>query len=278
MPVISPSTDRKPPPHHQKTAMLLAIDIGNTHTVYGVYEGTTLLADWRVTSFVHRTEDEVGSCLRQFLRDAAIDSPSINEIGISSVVPNLTDIYSSMAQKYFKLEPTIIDSSLDLGITIQYRDPSAVGADRLCNAVAGYAKYGGPLIIIDFGTATTYDVVARNGDYLGGVIAPGVETSAADLHRRAAKLPKVELHFPDEIVGRDTVSSMQAGILYGAIDAMEGMIKRLQAEMKRREGTNARVIATGGFSRFLAKHSKTIDACEPSLVLEGIRLICERLK
>lgn len=256
--------------------MLLAIDIGNTHTVYGIYDGTNLLSDWRVTSFIHRTEDEVGSSLRHFLLDAAIDPKSIHEIGISSVVPNLTDIYLSMAKKYFGLEPTIVHSGLDLGIAIQYNDPSAVGADRLCNAIAGYAKYGGPLIIIDFGTATTYDVVAGNGDYLGGVIAPGLETSAADLHRRAAKLPRIELHFPDEIVARDTVSSMQAGILYGAIDAMEGMINRLQSEMKKRDGTRARVIATGGYSSFLAKHSKTIDACEPSLVLEGIRLICER--
>jgi len=258
--------------------MLLAIDIGNTHTVYGIYDGASLLADWRVTSFVQRTEDEVGSSLRHFLRDAAIEPKSIREIGISSVVPNLTDIYLVMAKKYFDLEPTIVHSALDLGIAIQYTDPTAVGADRLCNAIAGYAKYGGPLIIIDFGTATTYDVVAGNGDYLGGVIAPGVETSAADLHRRAAKLPKVELHFPDEIVGRDTVSSMQAGILYGAIDAMEGMVNRLQSEMKKREGTRARVIATGGFCGFLTENSKSIDACEPSLVLEGIRLICERLK
>ncbi|MBM4169149.1 MAG: type III pantothenate kinase [Ignavibacteria bacterium] len=258
--------------------MLLAIDIGNTHTVYGIYDGITLRADWRVTSFVHRTEDEVGSCLRQFLRDAGLDFASVTEIGISSVVPNLTDTYVSMARKYFKLVPTVIDSSLDLGIAIHYKDPTAVGADRICNAVAGFAKYGGPLIVIDFGTATTYDLVARNGDYLGGVIAPGVETSAADLHRRAAKLPKVEFHFPEEIIARDTVSSMQAGILYGAIDSMEGMIARLQEEMTRREGTVARVIATGGFSSFLAEHSKIIDRCEPSLVLEGIRLICEMQK
>jgi type III pantothenate kinase len=144
--------------------------------------------------------------------------------------------------------------------------------------VAGFTKFGGPLIIIDFGTATTYDVVAGNGDYLGGVIAPGIETSAVDLHRRAAKLPKVELRFPRSIVGRDTASSMQAGILFGAVDAMEGMVGRLQGEIVKREGKEAKVIATGGFARLIAEKSSLIAECVPSLVLDGVRLIYERLR
>jgi type III pantothenate kinase len=152
-----------------------------------------------------------------------------------------------------------------------------VGADRICNAVAGFASFGGPLIIIDFGTATTYDAVSSIGDYLGGVIAPGMETSAVDLHRRAAKLPKVELHFPKTIIGKDTVSSMQAGILYGAIDALEGMVERIQGEMRKLEGKEAVVIATGGFSRLMANNSKSITECVPSLVLDGVRLIHERV-
>ena len=257
--------------------MILAIDIGNTHTVLGVFDGSRLLFDWRVTSSPQQTEDEVGTTVQLFLANAGIKPNLINGIGISSVVPDLTDIFSAMSQKYFQAETVIIDSSLDLGIKIHYDDPKAVGADRLCNAVAGFAKHGGPLIVIDFGTATTYDVVSKNGDYLGGVIAPGIETSAADLHRRAAKLPKVELHLPAGILGTDTTSSMQAGILYGAIDAMEGMVERLQRELVNRDGQRAKLIATGGFSKFIAGHTALSLNWEPSLVLEGVRLIYERI-
>ncbi|MCI0708514.1 MAG: type III pantothenate kinase [Ignavibacteriae bacterium] len=257
--------------------MLLAIDIGNTHTVFGVYRGTNLMVDWRATSVHQRTEDEVGSQILLFMEGKGIEPKDISGVAISSVVPNLTDVFIAMSKKYFGQAPVVISSALDLGIKIHYDDPSAVGADRLCNAVAGYAKYGGPLVIIDFGTATTYDVVAKNGDYLGGVISPGVETSAADLHRRAAKLPKVELRFPKKIIGTDTVESMQAGILYGALDAMEGMVMRLQEELTKREGKKAKVIATGGFSEFIKQHSKTIEAWEPSLVLDGARMIYERV-
>jgi type III pantothenate kinase len=256
--------------------MLLAIDIGNTHTVFGVYRKTKLIADWRVTSMLQRTEDEVGTQVSLFLKDKKISLRDIQGVGISSVVPNLTDIFTAMARKYFKVEPLNISSSLDLGIKILYDDPNSVGADRICNAVAGFASFGGPLIIIDFGTATTYDVVSGKGDYLGGVIAPGIETSAVDLHRRAAKLPKIELHFPKTTIGKDTVSSMQAGILYGAVDALEGMVERIQREIRKREGKDALVIATGGFSRLMASRSRTIAECVPSLVLDGVRLIHER--
>ncbi len=258
--------------------MFLAIDIGNTHTVFGVYKGSKLVADWRVTSSHQRTEDEAGTQVKLFLQEAGIQPKDIDGVGISSVVPNLTDIFASMAKKYFHHDPLLVDSSLPLGIKIHYEDPSSVGADRLCNAVAGFAKYGGPLIIIDFGTATTYDVIAANGDYLGGVISPGIETSAMDLHRRAAKLPKIELHFPKKMIGTDTVGSMQAGILYGALDAMEGTLNRLQAELKKREGKKARVIATGGFSQLMSQQSKLIEQWEPSLVLDGVRLIYESMK
>ncbi|MEX1137876.1 MAG: type III pantothenate kinase [Bacteroidota bacterium] len=258
--------------------MLLAIDIGNTHTVFGIFQGKDLKADWRVSSSTQRTEDEVGTQLLQFLQGAGIETSSIQSIGISSVVPNLTDIFSHMAEKYFRKAPVIIGSHLDLGIAIRYKDPSAVGADRLCNAVAAFAKHGGPLIIVDFGTATTYDVIAANGDYLGGVIAPGIETSAADLHRRAAKLPKIELHIPKQLIGKDTVASMQAGILFGAIDSLEGMIRRLQQEIQSKGKKEAKVIATGGFSAFISRHTNVVSATEPTLVLDGVRLIVERIR
>jgi len=258
-------------------SLLLAVDIGNTHTVFGIYREEKLLADWRVTSMLQRTEDEVGTQVRQFLEGSGIDSSSVTGVGISSVVPNLTDVFAAMARKYFRSEPLIVGSNLDLGFTIHYDDPTSVGADRLCNAVAGYTKYGGPLIIIDFGTATTYDVVGTKGEYLGGVIAPGIETSAADLHRRAAKLPKIELHLPSATIARDTVSSMQAGILYGAIDSLNGMVQRLQTELKQQTGSSGKVIATGGFSQFISAQTSIISACEPTLVLDGVRLIYRRV-
>lgn len=257
--------------------MLLAIDIGNTHTVFGVYKNSKLIRDWRVTSSHQRTEDEAGTQVKLFLQEAGIGTKDIDGVGISSVVPNLTDIFASMARKYFQADPMLVSSALDLNIKILYDDPNSVGADRLCNAIAGFAKHGGPLIIIDFGTATTYDVIAGNGDYLGGVIAPGIETSAIDLHKRAAKLPKIELHFPPKMIGTDTVGSMQAGILFGALDAMEGTVRRIQEELFKRENMKAKVIATGGFSEMMSRHTKLIEAWEPSLVLDGVRLIYERV-
>ncbi len=257
--------------------MLFAIDIGNTHTVFGLFRGNRLLGEWRVTSMLQRTEDEVGVQVLQFLGQLKVKPKSIRGIGVSSVVPNLTDVYVAMARKYFQQDALVINSSLNLGFRILYEEPKFVGADRLCNAVAGCTKYGGPLIIIDFGTATTYDVIAANGDYLGGVIAAGIETAAADLHRRAAKLPKVELHLPEKIIGTDTVSSMQNGLLWGAVDAMEGMVRRIQEELVASEGKRGTVIATGGFSAFVKARSSVIEHVEPSLVLDGVRLVYERI-
>jgi type III pantothenate kinase len=254
--------------------MLLAIDIGNTHTVIGVYKGEHLIADWRVTSSGTRTADETWLTIKNFCLDANIAPALLSGVGISSVVPNLTDIFEAIARKYVKVQPVVIGGHLDLGFDIHYEDVSAVGADRLCNTIAGYKKYGGPLIIIDFGTATTFDVVAENGDYLGGVIALGLESTAGELHRRAAKLPKIELHFPEKVVGTDTVQSMQAGVMFGAVDAVEGIVGRIQKELD----SKAKVIATGGLSSIMAKYTHVIEACEPSLVLDGVRLIYERVR
>jgi type III pantothenate kinase len=253
--------------------MLLAVDVGNTHVVVGVFKGERLVADWRMASVTHRTADENWLTIRSFCADAGLPPADISGVGISSVVPDLTDVFESMARKYIKVEPVTVGTTLDLGIKVMYSDPGAVGADRLCNAIAGFKKYGGPLIIIDFGTATTYDVVSKEGDYLGGVIALGLESAASELHRRAAKLPKIELHFPDAVIGRDTASSMQAGVMFGTVDAVGGMVRRIRQEL----GTPAKVIATGGLSTIIARYTDIIDACEPSLVLDGIRLIYERV-
>jgi type III pantothenate kinase len=252
--------------------MTLAIDIGNTHTVVGLFDGRKLLGDWRVTSFVTRTEDEFGMLIRQFCDQAHVPLKKIDAIGISSVVPNLTDVCTHMSRKYFMIEPIVVSSQLDLGITVRYDDPSAVGADRLCNAVAGFDKYKGPLVIVDFGTATTYDVVSKDGEYLGGVIAAGIETSSAELHRRAAKLPKIDLRFTERVIGKNTVESMQSGIVYGALDAMETMIRRISKELD----DYPTVVATGGFSEMMKRQSKVINVLDPTLVLDGIHLIVER--
>ncbi len=253
---------------------MLAVDIGNTHTVFGIYDGKKLLGNWRVTSFVTRTEDEFGALVKTFCEQAGTSHKKIRSIGISSVVPNLTGVMELMAKKYFDTEPVIISSTLPLGITVRYDDPLSVGADRLCNAVAGLAKYKGPLVIVDFGTATTFDVVSAEGEYIGGSIAPGIETSANELHHRAAKLPKIDLHFPKKTIGTNTVESMQSGILFSAVDAMEAMIRRISKELD----DYPTVVATGGFSELMKKHSKIINHHEPTLVLEGIRLIVERVQ
>ncbi|MEK7263881.1 MAG: type III pantothenate kinase [Bacteroidota bacterium] len=248
--------------------MLLAIDIGNTHTVLGIFEDEQLRAHWRLSSQVMRTEDEIFLNVKLLAEHNGIATGKIHTIGISSVVPNLNVVYEMMSKKYFQKEPLLISASLPLGIKIHYDDAMAVGADRICNAVAAYKKYGGPLIIVDFGTAITYDIIATNGDYLGGVITAGIETASAELHRRAAKLPKVELHFPTSVICTNTVTSMQAGIMFGAIDSLEGMIRRIQQEIGA-----AKVIATGGYVAYLQQHTTVFYAIEPTLVLDGIRLI-----
>lgn len=254
--------------------MVLAIDIGNTHTVIGIYNGAKLLGDWRVTSFVTRTEDEFGALVKQFCDNAKISIKKIQSIGIASVVPNLTDVCVKMSKKYFSIEPIVISTDLDLGIKILYEDKHAVGADRLCNAVAGFVKYKGPTVIVDFGTATTFDVVSAHGEYLGGIISAGIETAAGELHRRAAKLPKIDLKFSEKVIGTNTEQSMQSGIMYGALDAMETMIRRISKELD----DYPTVIATGGFSEVMKKQSKVINKHEPTLVLEGIRLIVDRVE
>jgi len=254
--------------------MILAIDIGNTHTVLGIFKNRTLVAESRIPTSTIRTDDELWITLKPALDSASAGRGSITGSVISSVVPNVTPLFEMMVSKYLSLHSLIISATLDTGMPVKYEDPKAVGADRICNAVAAFAKYGGPCIAVDFGTATTFDVVSKKGEYLGGVIAPGVETSAIDLQRRAALLPKVELQFPDKVIGTNTTASMQSGILYGAVDAMEGMIRRLKATL----GDPATVVATGGFSKLIASKSKLIDHVEPTLVLEGAVMIYERLK
>ncbi|MDI6767007.1 MAG: type III pantothenate kinase [Bacteroidota bacterium] len=253
--------------------MLLTIDAGNTHSVFGFFLKGKLLFDRRMTSSPSRTEDEFWLHIKHFCDQMKITPEGIQGVAIASVVPELTDVFTKMTKRYLKLQPTIINGTLDIGITINYDDPKKLGADRICNIVAAHKKFGGPTIIADFGTATTYDVVSNKGEYLGGVIAPGLETAAQELYKRTAKLPKTDLQFPDSILGKNTVTAIQSGVMYGAVDAAEGMIRRL----RKLVGKYATVVATGGYAGIVAEMSNEIKYIEPNLVLEGARLIYERV-
>jgi type III pantothenate kinase len=254
--------------------LVLVVDIGNTHTVFGVLDGLQVKEHWRITSSLVRTEDEIGMLLKNYFEHSGYKFSDIDGVCISSVVPDLSKAYLWMSEKYFKKEALLIDSSLQLGIKVNYKDPKTVGADRLCNAVAGIYKYGKPLIVLDFGTATTFDCIDKNGDYAGGVIAPGIETSISSLHRRAAKLPLVELKFPTKAIGTTSEESIQIGILRGTIHVVVGIVKDLRKEI----GHTAKVIATGGLAKVIAKETEIIDIVDPFLSLYGSALIYQKNK
>lgn len=252
--------------------MLLALDIGNSTIAAAVFDDTTMRAHMHASSTIQRTRDETWYLLEQFLYKAGLSVQHIHAAGISSVVPFLTSLFASLIRERLGIEPVVVSASLDLGIAIRYEDPLALGSDRICSAVAGYARYGGPLIVVDFGTATTYGVVAPNGDFLGGAISLGLKATAEALHRRTAQLPEIKLEAPPSPIATTTIAAMQAGTMFSAMDAFEGMVRRIRTEL----GTTARVVATGGLSTLMATLSPVIDACEPLLVLDGIRLICAR--
>ncbi|KAA3617157.1 MAG: type III pantothenate kinase [Calditrichaeota bacterium] len=254
--------------------MILVVDIGNTHTVFGLVVNSEIKIHWRITSSLARTEDEIGILLKDYFQHSNYNFSDVTGVCISSVVPDLSQAYVWMSQKYLGIDAMIINSDLDLGMNVKYRDPKTVGADRLCNAVAGIKNYGKPLIILDFGTATTFDCIDQSGDYIGGVIAPGIETSIGALHRRAAKLPLIELKIPEFNIGQTTEESIQVGILKGTIHSVEGIIKDIRSEL----GQSAKVIATGGLAKVIAKKTDIINEVVPFLSLEGIALIYNRNK
>ncbi len=254
--------------------MLLTFDIGNTHTVVGCFSDGKLQHHWRVTSELARTEDELAVVLHHFFELEGLKSEQIKGVCISSVVPDLTEIYQYFSFRYLQTEPLIVDAFLDLGMNVRYKNPASVGADRLCNAVAAIEKFGAPNVVIDFGTATTIDCIDRQGDYVGGIIAPGIMTSIEALHLKAAKLPRVSFDFPEHIIGQTTDESIRSGILWGSVYLIEGMVRRLKQEL----GESTRVIATGGLAPKIVKHTDCIEKVEPFLSLEGMALIYERNK
>lgn len=252
--------------------MLLAIDIGNTNLTLGLYAGETLGPHWRLATDQDRMPDEYGLQLLGLLERANCGEDCLTGIVLASVVPNLTGRVIQACQKYLKLEPLVVDAGIKTGVRIRYEDPKAVGADRVADAVAVMHLHGGPACVIDFGTATTFNAVTAEGDYLGGAITVGVNLAAEALFTRAAKLPRIDLQRPPSVIGRNTVHAMQSGLLFGYVSMVEGMVTRFRAEL----GSEMKVIATGGLAEIVAKETDVIDIISPWLTLDGLRIIWER--
>lgn len=257
--------------------MLLVIDVGNTNIVFGLYEGDKLAFDWRISSDKDRTSDEYGLLFDQIFKYNNISVLEIEDVIISSVVPTLMHTLPATCMRYLNKEPIVIGPGVKTGMNIRYDNPREVGADRIVNAVAAYDKYGGPLIIVDFGTANTFCYVSKEGDYLGGVITPGIKISSEALFLRTAKLPKVELVKPEKVIGKNTVTSIQSGMVNGYIGMVDYIIEQMMKEMEV-EHKDINVVATGGFSQLIASESKYIKIIDKMLTLDGLRLIYERNK
>jgi type III pantothenate kinase len=252
--------------------VLLVVDVGNTNIVLGVFQEKELLCHWRISTDRQRTTDEYGMLIYNLFQHNKMDMKQIRSVIISSVVPPLIVPLQRMCVRYFGGEPLIVGPGIKTGIRIHYENPREVGADRIVNAIGAHEKYGGPLIIVDFGTATTFCAIADNGDYLGGAIAPGIGISTEALFQRAAKLPRIELVMPKTVICRNTVASMQAGIILGFAGQVDQIVRRMKMEL----GTEAKVIATGGLANLISQESSTIDVVEPFITLEGLRIINER--
>ena len=252
--------------------MLLTIDVGNTNTVLGVFRGADLIANWRLTTAREQTVDEYGVLTRNLLTLAGLDRNDITGVIISSVVPPVNWTLSEMARVYLGKKALFVEMGVKTGMAVLVDNPAEVGADRIVNGVAAFHLYGGPCIVVDFGTAITFDAISAKGEYLGGVIAPGLGIAAEALFSRAAKLPRVEIKDPGKVIGTNTVTHMQAGLYYGAVDMVDGMLARMKKEL----GQNAKVVATGGQARLVAKGSKYIEHINELLTLTGLRLIWEK--
>jgi len=253
--------------------MILVVDVGNTNIVMGVYDNKHLLHSWRLGTDKDKTSDEYGLLMLGLLNVEKINGEGIDAVVMSSVVPQIMYTLEHTIRKYFKVEPLLVGPGTKTGINIKYENPKDVGADRIVNAVAGLEIYGGPLIIVDFGTATTFCAITKRREYLGGVICPGIRISADALFQKAAKLPKIDLVKPETVIGRNTVTSMQSGIIFGYVGQVDYIVNKIKKEMQEE---NIKVIATGGLARLIASESKTIDEVNSMLTLEGLRIIYEK--
>lgn len=252
--------------------MLLAIDIGNTSIAIGIFKGQRLIKHWKIQAEKEKTCDEYGITLLNLISLSGLDATKIKSVILSSVVPPLTPVFQELARSLFEVKALVVGPGLKTGMPILYENPLEVGADRVVAAVAAFSKYGGPSIIVDFGTATTFDAVSSKGEYLGGAIAPGIQIAAEVLYLKTAKLPRIEIKKPRKAIGRTTVSSMQSGLYFGYI----GLISRIIEEMNKELGGKANVISTGGFEALISHEIRSIRFHEPYLVLEGLMIIHER--
>lgn len=252
--------------------MILVIDVGNTNIVLGIYNNQQLLHHWRISTNRSGTVDEYGITIHSLFQYAGLSLDQIEGVAISSVVPPLNGLLEQLCERYMKKTPVVVGPGVKTGLNIRYENPREVGADRIVNSVAAIEKYGSPLIVVDFGTATTFDYIDEGGNYLGGAIVPGIGISTEALYQRAAKLPRIELTKPKSVVGRNSVTSMQAGIIYGYVGQVDGIVNRIKKEFNE----NSRVIATGGLADMIFAESETIEVVDPMLTLEGLRLIYER--
>lgn len=250
--------------------MLLGVDVGNTNITFGVFNGTEIEATFRMTTKLLRTSDEYGICIRDLLKHNGIGDEEIQDVIIASVVPNVMHSLLSSFIKYFGVQPVVVEPGIKTGIRIATENPRQIGADRIVDAAAAYELYGGPVFVIDFGTGTTYDLVDENGAFLSGVTAPGIRTSAKALWEDAAKLPEIEIRKPASILAKETISSMQAGLIYGQIGQTEYIIQKTKEETGWHD---MQVVATGGLGKIIAKETKMIDIYDPNLTLQGLRLI-----
>jgi len=249
--------------------MLLAIDIGNTNTALGIFEGEELRATWHMATDIQRMPDEYAALLFNLMRHQGLGVADVKEIAMCSVVPPLIATFEELFQRYFHISPLVIGAGVKTGVRIRMDNPREVGTDRIVNAAAAHRLYGGPIIIADLGTATTFDTVSKEGDYLGGAIAPGVITGAEALFTKAAMLPRVELVHPKHAIGTNTIAAMQSGIIFGYVGLIEGIVTRIQQEL----GGKAKVVATGGYAELMARETAVIDVVEPNLTLIGLRLV-----
>jgi len=258
--------------------MLLAIDVGNTNIVLGVFEGARLAQSWRLATLRERTADEIGILVTHLFANKAIPIERVSGIILSSVVPPLTRTMEEMAERYFGHTPLTVDPGTNTGMPVLYTPASDVGADRVVNGVAAYDAYGratqSPVIVVDFGTATTFDAISAAGEYLGGVICPGIGISADALFQRAARLPRVDVRKPPAVIGDTTVTSMQSGLFFGYVSMVDGIVTRMRAELDR--GKRSACVATGGMADIIASETTVIERVDPDLTLQGLRLIWER--